>query len=204
MLTEADSHLGITNRLLAQRARRVYLAFPIEGRDGDRYEVVGPAGPAGHGHAPIAPRRAPASGSPTDERCLLVFGGSLGAPRDQRGVGRGVRRARPPSTCCTPSGQRDHPTLAARLEELGAPPHYHLEPTSSRSRTRWRRPTSPWPASGGSVFELAAAGLPAILVPYPHATADHQTGNARWMADAGRRGGRARTPSSTPSGWRAR
>jgi UDP-N-acetylglucosamine--N-acetylmuramyl-(pentapeptide) pyrophosphoryl-undecaprenol N-acetylglucosamine transferase len=35
------------------------------------------------------------------------------------------------------------------------------------------------------VFELAAAGLPAILVPYPHATADHQTGNARWMADAG-------------------
>jgi UDP-N-acetylglucosamine--N-acetylmuramyl-(pentapeptide) pyrophosphoryl-undecaprenol N-acetylglucosamine transferase len=39
--------------------------------------------------------------------------------------------------------------------------------------------------SGGSVFELAAAGLPAVLVPYPHATADHQTGNARWMADAG-------------------
>jgi UDP-N-acetylglucosamine--N-acetylmuramyl-(pentapeptide) pyrophosphoryl-undecaprenol N-acetylglucosamine transferase len=35
------------------------------------------------------------------------------------------------------------------------------------------------------VFELAAAGLPAILVPYPYATADHQTGNARWMADAG-------------------
>ncbi|MEA2421184.1 MAG: UDP-N-acetylglucosamine--N-acetylmuramyl-(pentapeptide) pyrophosphoryl-undecaprenol, partial [Thermoleophilaceae bacterium] len=39
--------------------------------------------------------------------------------------------------------------------------------------------------SGGSVFELAAAGLPSILVPYPHATGDHQTGNARWMADAG-------------------
>jgi UDP-N-acetylglucosamine--N-acetylmuramyl-(pentapeptide) pyrophosphoryl-undecaprenol N-acetylglucosamine transferase len=35
------------------------------------------------------------------------------------------------------------------------------------------------------VFELAAAGVPAVLVPYPHATADHQTGNARWMADAG-------------------
>jgi UDP-N-acetylglucosamine--N-acetylmuramyl-(pentapeptide) pyrophosphoryl-undecaprenol N-acetylglucosamine transferase len=39
--------------------------------------------------------------------------------------------------------------------------------------------------SGGSVFELAAHGLPAILVPYPHASADHQTANARWMADAG-------------------
>jgi UDP-N-acetylglucosamine--N-acetylmuramyl-(pentapeptide) pyrophosphoryl-undecaprenol N-acetylglucosamine transferase len=35
------------------------------------------------------------------------------------------------------------------------------------------------------VFELAAAGLPSILVPYPHATADHQSGNARWMAEGG-------------------
>jgi UDP-N-acetylglucosamine--N-acetylmuramyl-(pentapeptide) pyrophosphoryl-undecaprenol N-acetylglucosamine transferase len=35
------------------------------------------------------------------------------------------------------------------------------------------------------VFELAAVGRPAILVPYPHATADHQTGNARWLSEAG-------------------
>ena len=34
-------------------------------------------------------------------------------------------------------------------------------------------------------MEIAAAGRPAILVPYPHATADHQTTNARWMADGG-------------------
>src|SRR4051794_23993549 len=33
VLTEADSHLGLTNRLLAGRARRVCLAFPLEGRD---------------------------------------------------------------------------------------------------------------------------------------------------------------------------
>ena len=39
--------------------------------------------------------------------------------------------------------------------------------------------------AGGSVFELAQYGLPAILIPYPHASADHQTANARWMADAG-------------------
>jgi UDP-N-acetylglucosamine--N-acetylmuramyl-(pentapeptide) pyrophosphoryl-undecaprenol N-acetylglucosamine transferase len=39
--------------------------------------------------------------------------------------------------------------------------------------------------SGGSVFELAQYGLPAVLIPYPHASADHQTTNARWMADAG-------------------
>ena len=39
--------------------------------------------------------------------------------------------------------------------------------------------------AGGSVFELAAAGRPAILVPYPHATARHQDANAAWMSDAG-------------------
>ena len=35
------------------------------------------------------------------------------------------------------------------------------------------------------MYELAAAGTPAVLVPYPHATADHQTKNARHFADAG-------------------
>ena len=39
--------------------------------------------------------------------------------------------------------------------------------------------------AGGSVYELAAAGTPAVLVPYPHATADHQTKNARHFAEAG-------------------
>jgi UDP-N-acetylglucosamine--N-acetylmuramyl-(pentapeptide) pyrophosphoryl-undecaprenol N-acetylglucosamine transferase len=35
------------------------------------------------------------------------------------------------------------------------------------------------------VFEIAAHGLPAVLIPYPHAAAGHQLTNARWMADAG-------------------
>jgi len=35
------------------------------------------------------------------------------------------------------------------------------------------------------VMEIAAAGRPAVLVPYPHATGDHQAANARWMADGG-------------------
>ena len=39
--------------------------------------------------------------------------------------------------------------------------------------------------AGGSVYELAAAGTPAVLVPYPNATGDHQTKNARHFARAG-------------------
>ncbi|HVW48214.1 MAG TPA: glycosyltransferase, partial [Solirubrobacterales bacterium] len=39
--------------------------------------------------------------------------------------------------------------------------------------------------SGGSIFEFTAAGRPAVLVPFPYATADHQRANARWMERAG-------------------
>ncbi|MCX6386537.1 MAG: glycosyltransferase [Solirubrobacterales bacterium] len=39
--------------------------------------------------------------------------------------------------------------------------------------------------SGGSVFEIAAYGRPALLIPYPQAAGDHQAANAAWMADAG-------------------
>jgi UDP-N-acetylglucosamine--N-acetylmuramyl-(pentapeptide) pyrophosphoryl-undecaprenol N-acetylglucosamine transferase len=39
--------------------------------------------------------------------------------------------------------------------------------------------------AGGTVWELAAAGTPAILVPYPFATADHQTLNARHFERGG-------------------
>ena len=35
------------------------------------------------------------------------------------------------------------------------------------------------------MFEIAAHGLPAILVPYPHAAGDHQAQNARWMSEGG-------------------
>ena len=44
VLTEADSHLGLTNRLLARFARRVCLAFPIDGRDEPRFRVTGRPG----------------------------------------------------------------------------------------------------------------------------------------------------------------
>ena len=78
MLTEADSRLGLANRVLARWARRVCLAFPLAGRDGEQYLVTGRPVP----RPVLGANRAEARGhtaSSGRERCLLVFGGSLGA-----------------------------------------------------------------------------------------------------------------------------
>jgi UDP-N-acetylglucosamine--N-acetylmuramyl-(pentapeptide) pyrophosphoryl-undecaprenol N-acetylglucosamine transferase len=40
-------------------------------------------------------------------------------------------------------------------------------------------------AGSGTCFEIAAVGLPSVLVPSPFVTGDHQTANARWLVDAG-------------------
>jgi UDP-N-acetylglucosamine--N-acetylmuramyl-(pentapeptide) pyrophosphoryl-undecaprenol N-acetylglucosamine transferase len=178
VLAEADSHLGLTNRLLARRARRVCLAFPIEGRDGDRYRVTG---------RPVPPRiddRAAARaelGIPPDATCVLVFGGSLGARSVNRAAIEGLAGA--PYTVLHVSGRRDHDELAPRAQALGE--RYVLRDYVTPFGLALAAADLAVARSGGSVFELAQYGLPAVLVPYPHASGDHQTGNARWMERAG-------------------
>src|SRR5947207_700782 len=183
LLTEADSHLGMANRLLAPAAKRVFLSFPLSGRGGDKYVVSGRALPPGTGKADRAAARA-RFGIPEDAQCLLVFGGSLGA----RTVNRAAIEAFGAAAPCTvlhASGQRDYEELRARLDELGSPSHYHLHPYIEPFADALAAADLAAARAGGSVLELAAAGLPAVLVPYPHASADHQTGNARWMEQEG-------------------
>ena len=183
VLTEADSHLGIANRVLAPRAKRVFLAFPIEGRDGPRYEVVGRPVPRGTGEVdPAAARRR--FGIPEDKPCLLVFGGSLGARTINFAALEAFGTAAPCAVLHA-SGRRDYDELRKRLDELGSPEHYVLEPFVQPFADALAVADLAVARAGGSVFELAAAGIPSLLVPYPHATADHQSGNARWMADGG-------------------
>ena len=119
-----------------------------------------------------------------DAACVLVFGGSLGARRlneaalDAFGPGA-------PGAVLHASGHRDYDELRRRLDELGSPEHYRLFPFIEPFADALAAADIAVARAGGSVFELAAAGLPAILVPYPHATADHQTANARFMEKAG-------------------
>jgi UDP-N-acetylglucosamine--N-acetylmuramyl-(pentapeptide) pyrophosphoryl-undecaprenol N-acetylglucosamine transferase len=182
-LLEADSHLGLTNRRLAPVAAKVFLAFPIEGRDGSRYEVVGRPIPPGLDEVDRATARARFEVD-GDDACLLIYGGSLGA----RTINLAALDAFGETAPCQVlhvCGHRDHAELRRRLDALGPPPHYRLHAYLDRFAEALAAADLTVARAGGGVFELAAAGLPSILVPYPHATADHQAGNARWMAEGG-------------------
>jgi UDP-N-acetylglucosamine--N-acetylmuramyl-(pentapeptide) pyrophosphoryl-undecaprenol N-acetylglucosamine transferase len=179
VLTEADSHLGLANRMLAPFARRVCLAFPIRGREGEQYLVTGRPVPPPATDAAAARAR---FGVGDGERCVLVFGGSLGARSINEAAIEAFADA--PFRVLHASGERDHPALAARLGPA-PPPHYDLRPYITPFGDALAAADLAVARAGGSIFEVASHGVPAILVPYPHAAGDHQTGNARWMADAG-------------------
>ncbi len=177
VLAEADSHLGVTNRLLAPVARRVCLAFPLAGREGPRYRVTGrPVPPPARDVAAARVRFGLADG----ERCVLVFGGSLGARSINLAAVEGLRGA--PYRVLHAAGERDLPELRPRV----APGEgYDLRGYVDGFAEALAACDLCVARAGGSIFEVAAAGRPAVLVPYPHATGDHQTANARWMAAAG-------------------
>lgn len=174
VLTEADSHLGLSNRLLAGRARRVCLAFPLAGRDGDRYLVTGRPVPARVGDR--AGARA-GFGLRDGETAVLVFGGSLGARSINEAAVRAFAGA--PYRILHVAGRRDYADLAA------PGPHYLLRDYVESFGSALAAADLAVARAGGSIFELAQYGLPAVLIPYPHAAGDHQAGNARWMERAG-------------------
>ena len=174
VLTEADSHLGLTNRLLASRARRVCLAFPIEGRDGDRYLLTG---------RPVPPTVTDRDGARErfgiehGETTVLVFGGSLGARSINEAAVRAFAGA--PYRVLHVAGRRDFATLTAPDENYVL--RDYVEPFGAALAAADLAVAR----AGGSVFELAQYGLPSLLVPYPHASGNHQAANARWMEQAG-------------------
>jgi UDP-N-acetylglucosamine--N-acetylmuramyl-(pentapeptide) pyrophosphoryl-undecaprenol N-acetylglucosamine transferase len=185
VLTEADSHLGLANRLLAWRARRVCLAFPIAGREGSRYVVTGRPVPA----AVLAADRVPARrrfGIEPREHVVLVMGGSQGARSiNECAVAAFAERGGRDFAVLHVSGRRDFDALEHRLAAAPHGERYTLlayEPDLGDCLAACDLVVG---RSGGSIFELTATGRPAVLVPYPYAAAGHQATNAAWMQEAG-------------------
>jgi UDP-N-acetylglucosamine--N-acetylmuramyl-(pentapeptide) pyrophosphoryl-undecaprenol N-acetylglucosamine transferase len=208
VLTEADSHLGLANRALTPFARRVCLAFPPAVAHSDT-ESPAPGAPGGKSRRwPLARRWASRWGlgrryrvtgrpipPPHEDRagararlgiepgdtCVLVFGGSLGA----RSINLAAIEAYAGATfhvlhIC---GRRDHPELVALPRPSGYDLREYLDVTEFAQALAAADLVVA--RAGGSLFEVAAHGRPVILIPYPHAAADHQAANARWMERGG-------------------
>jgi UDP-N-acetylglucosamine--N-acetylmuramyl-(pentapeptide) pyrophosphoryl-undecaprenol N-acetylglucosamine transferase len=174
VLMEADSHLGLTNRLLAPFARRVCLAFPVDGRETARYLLTGRPVPEPATDRDAARER---FGLEPGDTCVLVFGGSQGA----RSINEAAIEAFSGASfrVLHAAGERD-------LAQLRAPgPHYDLRGYIPRLGEALLACDLVVARAGGSIFEIAAHGRPAVLIPYPHATADHQAANARFMERSG-------------------
>jgi UDP-N-acetylglucosamine--N-acetylmuramyl-(pentapeptide) pyrophosphoryl-undecaprenol N-acetylglucosamine transferase len=177
-LTEADARLGLANRLAAPFARRVFLAYPIPGRDGAKYRVVGRPIPAAHlGASREDGRRR--FGLPQDEPVVAVFGALAGA-RSLNELAASTWGDAGPAVLHV-SGERDYESLRRRVDRDG----YILVPQTDHFGEALAAADLAVSRAGGTVWELAAAGTPSILVPYPHATGDHQTLNARHFEQGG-------------------
>ncbi len=183
VLTEADSHLGLANRLAAPLARRVCLAYPIAGRTEPKFIVTGRPVGAEVTTATRAAGRA-ALGIPTDAVCVLVAGGSQGARTINRAIAEAYRDG-PPFELIHIAGANQVDDVNRMLAGHASGPRYRVVGYLDNFHDAVAAADLVVSRSGGSVFELAAIGRPAILVPYPYATGDHQTKNAQWLVDAG-------------------
>jgi UDP-N-acetylglucosamine--N-acetylmuramyl-(pentapeptide) pyrophosphoryl-undecaprenol N-acetylglucosamine transferase len=177
-LSEADAQLGLANRLAAPFARRVFLAYPLPDHDDGKYRVVG---------RPIPARaRAISQASareifelPPDEPVLLVAGALAGARSLNEQVVESFGPVGPVILHIT--GERDYDALRRRVTR----PDYRMIPRTERIGAAYSAADLVLARAGSSVWELAAAGKPSILVPYPFATGDRQAKNAEHFVRAG-------------------
>ena len=175
---EADAYLGLANRVAAPFARRVFLSFPIAGRNGAKYRVTGRPIPA-RSRATSRAHGRRTFGLPPDGPVLLIFGGSLGARLlNELAVGAFASEGPAVLHLC---GTRDYDDLRSRVSRSD----YRLVAFTDEFGAALGAADLVLARAGGSVWELAAAGKPAVLVPGEFATAGHQTKNARYFEDGG-------------------
>jgi UDP-N-acetylglucosamine--N-acetylmuramyl-(pentapeptide) pyrophosphoryl-undecaprenol N-acetylglucosamine transferase len=177
-VAEADARLGLANRLAAPFARRVFLSYALPDRTGAKYRVVGR--PIPENARPMNRSVARAQlGLPAEGPVLLIAGARAGAHALNELALDAFASVGPPvlHVC----GERDFGELERRVKRAD----YRLVAVLDGLGAAYGACDLALMRSGGTVWELAAAGLPAILVPYPFATADHQTVNARYFERGG-------------------
>lgn len=183
VIHEQNAIAGLTNRLLARVARVVLQAFPgsFSHRVGAR-TVGNPVREEIRGIEEPATRLAGRSGPVR----LLVLGGSQGSLKLNRAVPAALAQL-PAASRPAVRHQAGERTLAIAREAYGEHGvHARLEPFIEDMAEAYAWADLVICRAGAlTVAELAAAGLPAIFVPFAAAVDDHQTANARSMTEVG-------------------
>ncbi len=183
VIHEANACAGLTNRLLAHLARRVLTGFPSTSELGCRSEWVGhPIRPE------IAAIELPNSRYQTRQGPLhlLVVGGSQGAEVLNRVLPPAIDElpviARPNIT--HQCGQGRSKVTAERYRVLGIEASVH-EYIADIAEAYRKADLVICRAGAMTVAEIAAAGVAALFIPFPHAVGDHQTANAAFLTERG-------------------
>ena len=171
-LLEVDAHMGVANRMASPLVRRVFLAFPIEGLRAPHHLVTGRPVPRAVLDATREQGRTEL-GLSDDRKVVLVIGGSLGALSLNTAAADAWSESDPGFTVLNITGSRDFAMIARR-----ATPHYRVIEFAQSLAPFLAAADLVVSRAGGSVFEIAAAARPSILVPSPNVTGDHQTPNA--------------------------
>ncbi|MEW6415345.1 MAG: undecaprenyldiphospho-muramoylpentapeptide beta-N-acetylglucosaminyltransferase [Pseudomonadota bacterium] len=190
VIHEQNSVGGLTNRVLACLADRVLTAFPQAFRgERDRpvpcrrVETEWVGNPVRGEIAGLGELPRPAHSGPLR---LLVVGGSLGAAALNALVPQALARlpADKRPRVVHQSGRRHLDALRANYAAAGVEAELrdYIEDMAAAYRDC---DFAICRAGAMTVAELACAGVPAVLVPFPFAVDDHQTGNAAFLADAG-------------------
>lgn len=190
LLHEQNAVLGRANRMLIAGAKRLAVAFTGVTRvdEGDRAKILRTGNPV---RPAVAARRATPYATPTDGGPirLLVMGGSQGArvfsdvlPQALAALPEPIRARIHLSQQCRPEDLEAARQALSGLGLGGLELQSFFRDVPDRLASCHLAITR---AGASTIAELTCVGRPAILVPYPHATDDHQTANARQLAEAG-------------------
>ncbi|WP_295005340.1 undecaprenyldiphospho-muramoylpentapeptide beta-N-acetylglucosaminyltransferase [uncultured Dechloromonas sp.] len=180
VLHEQNSVAGLANRVLAGVADRIVTGFPDVLKKGEW--VGNPVRPDIAKIAPPAERFAERSGALR----ILVIGGSLGAQALNEMVPKGMAllgEAEQPQIVHQ-AGEKHIEALQANYAAVGVQAHCVSFIEDMAGAYEWADLVI-CRAGALTIAELAAAGVASILVPFPHAVDDHQTGNARFLVGVG-------------------
>ncbi len=185
---EQNSFPGVTNRMLAKHAKRVYTAFDDAKRYFTGSEVMLYGNPV-RSHMAVASRPAALASFSFDASrpTLLVMGGSGGSLRMNEAMEQNLASLHHDlgMNLLWQCGPKYFPALAAKID-IGAYPNLRLMAYIDDISMAYAAADLVVSRSGaGSISELTVVGKPMILVPSPHVAGDHQTFNARSVADQG-------------------